>query len=178
MKKDPTDVDIQGEIALVFAEASASIAQTIVTELNNASQSDHIRSLFTPGSAGLEELTSRIARVVAGISIRIETSLPFELRHCASRGGVAVLRLKRETKRPLAAWRMTRPGIPALDFRTLVVESCEVQGGLDTKIAEILLMLILEDLVRGNCILPGFVTENVTRRLIRLRWVPPIQDGR
>src|SRR5207253_9863974 len=125
-----------------------------------------------------EELASRIARVVAGISIRIETSLPFELRHCASRGGVAVLRLKRETKRPLATWRMTGPGVPALDFRTLVVESCEIHGGFDTKIAELLLMLILEDFARGNCVLPGFVTESVTRRLIRLRWVPPIQGGR
>ncbi len=172
MKKDPTDVDNQGEIAQKLTEASASITQTIIKELNNGVP---IRSLFTPGSASLKELTSRIARVVAGISIRIETSLPLELRHCASRGGLAVLWLTRETKRPLAAWRMTRPGVPALDFRTLVLESGEIHGGFDTKVAELLLMLILEDLARGKCILPGFVTENVTRRLIRLRWVPPIQ---
>jgi hypothetical protein len=91
MKKDPMDVDNQDEIAQKLTEASASIAQTIVKELNNGVP---IRSLFTPGSASLKELTSRIARVV-GLG---------EHKYCCACEDEQTLNIKKEQKQSSLIW--------------------------------------------------------------------------
>jgi hypothetical protein len=85
MKKDPMDVDNQDEIAQKLTEASASIAQTIVKELNNGVP---IRSLFTPGSASLKELTSRIARVAVSETGYVNGRISFSLLATCGRNDV------------------------------------------------------------------------------------------
>ncbi len=131
-----------------------------------------IKSIVTGRGASVRELTSRVSRVVAGISISMESSLPPQLRQSASRGGAAVLRLSRNTTVPLGRWESTTVTVPMME---IITESSQVYGGFNGRVAELLLVIIFENFTRRICALPGFAIDDVTKAFVRLRWLPPIR---